>query len=79
MILRGVPVTRASAAVGWTWGGDFSSVSDLMHLLGQRLLMSRQGSTPTKRWRPLLLEAVRWSYAFRFPTRIALVFAGARV
>jgi D-alanyl-D-alanine carboxypeptidase len=31
MILRGGVVTRAFAAVGWTWGGDFSSVSDLMH------------------------------------------------
>jgi hypothetical protein len=31
MILRGGPVTRAFADVGWTWGGNFSSVSDLMH------------------------------------------------
>jgi hypothetical protein len=31
MILRGGVVTRAFADVGWTWGGDFSSVSDLMH------------------------------------------------
>jgi D-alanyl-D-alanine carboxypeptidase len=31
MILSGDVVTRAFAAVGWTWGGDFSSVSDLMH------------------------------------------------
>jgi hypothetical protein len=31
MILPGGVVTRAFAAVGWTWGGDFSSVSDLMH------------------------------------------------
>ncbi len=31
MVLRGGVVTRAFAAVGWTWGGDFSSVSDLMH------------------------------------------------
>ncbi|MFL6132036.1 MAG: M15 family metallopeptidase [Nocardioidaceae bacterium] len=31
MILPGGVVDRAFAAVGWTWGGDFSSVSDLMH------------------------------------------------
>lgn len=31
MILPGGTVTTAFAAVGWTWGGDFSSVSDLMH------------------------------------------------
>jgi hypothetical protein len=31
MILRGGVVTRAFAGVGWTWGGDFSSVSDLQH------------------------------------------------
>jgi hypothetical protein len=31
MVLRGGVVTRAFAAVGWTWGGDFESVSDLMH------------------------------------------------
>jgi hypothetical protein len=31
MILRGGIVTRAFADVGWTWGGDFSSVSDPMH------------------------------------------------
>jgi len=31
MILPGGVATRAFAAVGWTWGGDFSSVSDLMH------------------------------------------------
>ncbi len=31
MVLRGGVVMRAFAAVGWTWGGDFRSVSDLMH------------------------------------------------
>ncbi len=31
MVLRGGVVTRAFAAAGWTWGGDFTSVSDLMH------------------------------------------------
>jgi hypothetical protein len=31
MVLRGGVVTRAFAAVGWTWGGDFSTLSDLMH------------------------------------------------
>ena len=31
MIFPGGVVTRAFAAVGWTWGGDFSSVSDVMH------------------------------------------------
>lgn len=31
MILPGGVVTRAFAAVGWHWGGDFHSVSDLMH------------------------------------------------
>jgi hypothetical protein len=31
MVLRGGVVTRAFAAVGWTWGGDFHSLSDLMH------------------------------------------------
>ena len=31
MILPGGVVTRAFASVGWAWGGDFSSVSDLMH------------------------------------------------
>ena len=31
MIRRGDVVTRAFAAVGWTWGGDFRSVSDPMH------------------------------------------------
>jgi hypothetical protein len=31
MILRGGPVVRAFAAVGWAWGGDFRSVSDLQH------------------------------------------------
>ncbi len=31
MVLRGGVVTRAFAAVGWTWGGDFDSVSDPMH------------------------------------------------
>ncbi len=31
MVLRGGVVTRAFASVGWTWGGDFESVSDLMH------------------------------------------------
>ena len=31
MVLRGGVVTRAFASAGWTWGGDFTSVSDLMH------------------------------------------------
>ena len=31
MILPGGVVTRAFDDVGWTWGGNFSSVSDLMH------------------------------------------------
>ncbi len=31
MILRGGVVTRAFARVGWTWGGDYSSLKDLMH------------------------------------------------
>ena len=31
MVLRGGVATRAFAAAGWTWGGDFRSVSDLMH------------------------------------------------
>jgi hypothetical protein len=31
MVVRGGVVTRAFAAAGWTWGGDFTSVSDLMH------------------------------------------------
>jgi hypothetical protein len=31
MVLRGGVVTRAVASAGWTWGGDFTSVSDLMH------------------------------------------------
>lgn len=31
MIHRGDVVTRAFAAVGWSWGGDFRTVSDLMH------------------------------------------------
>ncbi len=31
MILPGGVVTRAFARIGWAWGGDFRSVSDLMH------------------------------------------------
>ena len=31
MILPGGVVTRAFARVGWTWGGTFSTVTDLMH------------------------------------------------
>ena len=31
MVLRDGVVTRAFASAGWTWGGDFASVSDLMH------------------------------------------------
>jgi hypothetical protein len=31
MVLPGGVVTRAFADVGWAWGGDFRSVSDLMH------------------------------------------------
>jgi hypothetical protein len=31
MIRRGDVVTRAFAEIGWTWGGDFSSVTDPMH------------------------------------------------
>jgi hypothetical protein len=31
MLLRGRVATRAFAAAGWTWGGDFTRVSDLMH------------------------------------------------
>ena len=31
MIFRGGVVTAAFADVGWTWGGDFRSLSDLMH------------------------------------------------
>jgi D-alanyl-D-alanine carboxypeptidase len=31
MILPGGVVTRAFARAGWTWGGDFRTVSDLMH------------------------------------------------
>jgi hypothetical protein len=31
MIFPGGVVVRAFAAVGWHWGGDFHSVSDLMH------------------------------------------------
>jgi hypothetical protein len=31
MVLPGDAVTRAFASVGWTWGGDFRSVQDLMH------------------------------------------------
>lgn len=31
MIRRGDAVTRAFADIGWTWGGDFDSVSDPMH------------------------------------------------
>jgi hypothetical protein len=36
MLLPGGVVTRAFAAVGWTWGGDFESVSDLMHFSANR-------------------------------------------
>jgi hypothetical protein len=31
MIRRGDPVAAAFADVGWTWGGNFRSVSDPMH------------------------------------------------
>jgi hypothetical protein len=31
MIVQGDVVTRAFARVGWTWGGEFRSVSDPMH------------------------------------------------
>jgi hypothetical protein len=31
MVLPGGVATRAFAAVGWTWGGDFHSLKDLMH------------------------------------------------
>jgi hypothetical protein len=31
MIRPGDVVTRAFAGVGWTWGGDFASVTDYMH------------------------------------------------
>jgi hypothetical protein len=31
MVLRGGVVTRAFASAGWTWGGDFTGLSDLMH------------------------------------------------
>lgn len=31
MILRGDVVTQAFADIGWTWGGDFGSVTDTMH------------------------------------------------
>jgi hypothetical protein len=31
MILPGDVVTRAFASIGWTWGGDYSSLKDLMH------------------------------------------------
>ncbi|MGN6252700.1 MAG: M15 family metallopeptidase [Marmoricola sp.] len=31
MILRGGPVLRAFAAVGWGWGGDYRSLKDLQH------------------------------------------------
>ena len=31
MVLPGGVATRAFAAAGWTWGGDFRTVSDLMH------------------------------------------------
>jgi len=31
MVLPGGVVTRAFASTGWTWGGDFTSLSDLMH------------------------------------------------
>jgi hypothetical protein len=31
MVLPGGPVTRAFSAVGWTWGGTFSTVHDPMH------------------------------------------------
>ena len=31
MVLAGGPVVRAFAAVGWTWGGSFTSVKDYQH------------------------------------------------
>ncbi|MEO5708961.1 MAG: M15 family metallopeptidase [Nocardioidaceae bacterium] len=31
MVLPGGVATRAFGAAGWTWGGDFRTVSDLMH------------------------------------------------
>lgn len=31
MVLQGGPVTEAFGAVGWTWGGDWESVTDSMH------------------------------------------------
>ena len=31
MVLRGGMFTRAFASEGWAWGGDFMTLSDLMH------------------------------------------------
>ena len=31
MVLPGGVAVRAFAAAGWTWGGSFRTVSDLMH------------------------------------------------
>ncbi len=31
MVVRGGPVTEAFAAIGWSWGGDWESVTDSMH------------------------------------------------
>ena len=31
MIVRGDVVTQAFADIGWTWGGDFRSLTDPMH------------------------------------------------
>ena len=31
MIRRGDVVTRAFASIGWTWGGSYASLKDLMH------------------------------------------------
>jgi hypothetical protein len=31
MVLAGGPVVRAFAAVGWQWGGSFTSLKDYQH------------------------------------------------
>jgi hypothetical protein len=31
MVTPGGPVTRAFAAVGWQWGGEYRSLRDYMH------------------------------------------------
>jgi len=50
MIAHGDAAWKAFAAVGWSWGGDWSSLKDYMHFSANGLRRGRGSERPITGW-----------------------------